>query len=160
MNSSLIIKIRSSLKYVQNQLRDTSTLLCAARYDDLQERLCHSSLITHHSSFKNVHHSSFKIVLLVVAAGFLASCSKEVYLFTFGRPREPRPPSCPAHGRGAARGGPLERTTNPGAERAKEPHNEATRSRRPGPDRARRGVVVVSPNTNDSRQRISRLSHR
>ncbi len=40
---------------------------------------------------------------------------------------------------GAARGGPLERTTNPGAERAKEPHNEATRPRRPGPDRARRG---------------------
>lgn len=41
-----------------------------------------SSLITHHSSFIVNIRSSFKIVLLVTVAGFLASCSKNIYMFT------------------------------------------------------------------------------
>ena len=62
------------------------------------------------------------------------------------------PPLCPAHRRGLARSGPLERTTNTDAKRVKEPHNEATCSRRPSPrssasvSRRRRFI-----NTNDTR---------
>jgi len=40
-----------------------------------------SSFITHRSSLI-VHHSSLTCMMLVVLAGFLSSCSKEVYLFT------------------------------------------------------------------------------